>query len=89
MYAVADFLLEIQLADDDGYGNHDFRLGIEAFLKEFGSSLEDGAELGLADFGIGDAETYSAVAHHGVDLVQAFSAFLDIVDGHTFTASLM
>ena len=32
--------------------------------------LEDGADLHLGDFGIGDAEAHAAVTHHGVDLVQ-------------------
>ena len=82
MYAVADLLLEVELADDDGDGYHDLRSGIEAFLYQFGSSVEDSAELCLAYLGVCDTQTYSAVSHHGVDLMQALAAFFNIVNAY-------
>jgi hypothetical protein len=53
-------------------------LGVLAGLDQLGGGLEDGADLHLGHFGIGDAQADAAVAHHRVGLVQRFAALLDV-----------
>ena len=47
----------------------------------FGGGFEDGADLVLGDFRIGDAEADAAVTHHRVGLVQALGALLEFLHG--------
>ena len=81
--AVADCLLEAELAGGDGDRDHDFGLRMHAFLDEFGRSLEDSPVLGFGDERIGDVETHSAVTHHRVHLVEFLAAVVDFLNAHT------
>ena len=56
LHAVGDGLLVLKFLDVDGQRDHDFQMRVEAFLHQFSGGLEQGAELGLGDFGIDDAE---------------------------------
>ena len=51
---------------------------IETFEDKLGCSLEDCPELHFVQSREGDAQTYSAVSHHRVDLVESLAAFLDL-----------
>ena len=50
-----------------------------AFLNEFGSGRENCTELGLRNHRVGDVQTYSAVPHHRVDLVEGLAPLLDFL----------
>ena len=56
---------------------------IQTFIDKLGSGGEDCPVLGLGDERVGHMETYSAVTHHRVDLVEGFASLLDFADGDT------
>ncbi len=74
--AVADYLLEAELAGADGHGDHDFRMRVQAFLLEFRGGGEDGTILGFCDEREAHVQTDTAVTHHRVHLVQALTTLL-------------
>ena len=51
---------------------------IHAFLQQLGCGGEEGAELGLGDFRVDDAQTHTAQSHHRVDFVHLFHPFSQI-----------
>ena len=79
--AVNDLLLVVEFGLGAGDRDHDLRQDVLDLLVErhFGGGFEDGADLVLGDFRIGDAEADAAVSHHRVGLVQALGALLEFL----------
>ena len=93
---VADhLLLAFEFVENTGEGNHDFGMRIETFLLQFDSGTEDGTRLHGGDFGIGVAETATAVTEHGVGLNEGVDALANVFDrdahgfGHFFLTGLI
>ena len=63
-------------------GDHDFREGLFTFGNEFSGRFEDGADLHFGHFGVGNAKTHAAVAHHGVAFVERVGAFVELFRGN-------
>ncbi len=80
LHAVGDSLLVLKLLDVDGQRDHDFQMRVEAFGHQFGSGLKEGAELGLSDFGIDNAEAHATQTHHRVHFVEGVDALLDFLE---------
>ena len=79
MDAVCELLGDLDLGDVAGHRDHDLRDARLAGLGQFGGALEDGPDLHLAHFGIGDAEADTPVTHHRVGLMERFAPLLDIL----------
>ncbi len=80
--AVADSLLEAELTGADGHRDHDFRMRVHAFLLEFSGCGEDCTVLSLGNEREAHVETYAAVTHHRVNLVEGFATLLDFLHGN-------
>ena len=55
--------------------------------RNLDGSLDDGIGLHLGDLGIGNSQTAAAVAHHGVELVQADNNVVQLFGGHAHIGS--
>jgi len=60
----------LQFLYGDDLRHHDFRAYRDAGLQAGRFRFQDGADLHLVDFRIGDAETNAAMAQHGVDFME-------------------
>ena len=61
-----DFENGLDFWGNDDERDFDFGLRMFAFLDEFGSGIQNGLDLHLGDFGVGDGHTNRAVAEHRV-----------------------
>ncbi len=58
--------------------HHDFRVDVDLLLNALRRRFQNGADLHLVDFGVGQAETDAAVAEHRVDFVQGAGFLQDL-----------
>ena len=76
---VLDELELLALADQRDHDvRRDHRAGLGADLER---RFDDGVGLHLGDLRIGDAQAAAAVAHHGVELMQAGDDLVQVLDG--------
>ncbi len=61
-----DFENGLDFGGDDHERDFDFGFRMFAFLNEFGGGIQNGLDLHLGDFGVGDGHTNRAVAEHRV-----------------------
>ena len=61
-----DFENGLDFGSDDHERDFDFGFRMFAFLNEFGGGVQNGLDLHLGDFGVGDGHTDRAVAEHRV-----------------------
>ena len=61
-----DFENGLDFGGDDHERDFDFGFRMFAFLDEFGGGVQNGLDLHLGDFGVGDGHTNRAVAEHRV-----------------------
>ena len=61
-----DFENGLDFGGDDHERDFDFGFRMFAFLNEFGGGIQNGLDLHLGDFGVGDGHTDRAVAEHRV-----------------------
>ena len=61
-----DFENGLDFGGDDHERDFDFGFRMFAFLNEFGGGVQNGLDLHLGDFGVGDGHTNRAVAEHRV-----------------------
>ena len=61
-----DFENGLDFGGDDDERDFDFGFRMFAFLNEFGGGVQNGLDLHLGDFGVGDGHTNRAVAEHRV-----------------------
>ena len=55
--------------------NHDFSDRIDPFLLAANNSFDDGSNLHLQDFRIGDTQTAATMPQHRVEFVELFNSF--------------
>ena len=81
-----DLDLEFEFLAESDERDHDLGFDLDLFLRDIGRGFEDGAGLHLGDLGIRDAEAATAVAEHGVLLMQAGDALDDGFNLHADAA---
>src|SRR5687768_7775715 len=75
-----DFDLELEFLGEADQGNHDLRVDFDAGFLDVSGGFEDRPGLHLADLGISDAEAATAVAEHGIELMEVADALGNFVD---------
>ena len=63
----------------DGQRMHDLGQDLDPFFPAFDRGLDDRGHLHVEDLRVGDAQPASAMAQHGVGLVQLFAAVFDLL----------
>ena len=81
--AMNQIRLEFELTGEARQRNHHLGTYLDTLFLDFGGGFEDGTSLHFGDFGEADAETATAVAQHGIELVQVIDPLGNLLSANS------